>query len=203
MVQIINEAKRDAYILDVGCHSSPILPALKKLGFKNLYGCDLSLKTKYPIGVMKVYTSIRRKEYKPIFDMLDRNNRSYILSEQNLEKTNYKDGMFDYITSLSVIEHAVNIQNYFHEMSRILKSGGLLLTSTDYWPDKIHTRTSDNVFSKEEIINMIEVANKNGLKLIEPIDFTYEDKVVHWDKTSLDYTFIFFAMKKGMDSITP
>jgi len=37
---------------------------------------------------------------------------------------------------------------------------------------------------------------KSGLKLIEPIDYTHEDKVVHWKETGLDYTFIFFAMKK-------
>lgn len=197
MVEIINHANRDAYILDVGCHSSPILPGLKKIGFKNLYGCDLSLKTKYPTSVMKLYTSVRRREYKPIYEMLDGSNTSYILSEQNLEKTNYEDGMFNYVTSLSVIEHGVNIQNYFREMSRILKTGGLLLTSTDYWPDKIiNTRSSDNIFSTEEVTNMIEVADQNGLALIEPIDFTYEDKVVHWYETNLDYTFIFFAMKK-------
>ncbi len=46
--------------------------------------------------------------------------------------------MFDYITSLSVIEHGVNIENYFKEMNRVLKKGGMLLTSTDYWYDKIN-----------------------------------------------------------------
>jgi hypothetical protein len=87
---------------------------------------------------------------------------------------------------------------YSYEMSRILKSRGLLLTSTDYWPDKIiNTRTLDNVFSREEITNMIEAASENGLTLIEPIDFTYEDKVVYWHKTDLYYTFIFFALKKA------
>jgi len=68
--------------------------------------------------------------------------------------------MFDYITSLSVIEHGVNIQNYFKEMNRILKKGGVLLTSSDYWPDKLVNKIIDkdirkmsrnNVFSKEEI----------------------------------------------------
>jgi SAM-dependent methyltransferase len=115
--------------------------------------------------------------------------------------------MFDFITSLSVIEHGVNIQNYFKEMNRILKKDGILLTSTDYWPDKILNgvkteynpkHNPDNIFSMEEIeTNIIKTAKQYGFVLTEPIDFTYEDKVVHWDAIGLDYTFIFFALKKG------
>ena len=55
---------------------------------------------------------------------------------QDLEKTNFNDNMFDFYIVV-VIEHGVNIQNYFKEMNRILKKDGILLTSTDYWPDKI------------------------------------------------------------------
>jgi SAM-dependent methyltransferase len=112
--------------------------------------------------------------------------------------------MFDFITSLSVIEHGVNIQNYFREMNRILKKDGMLLTSTDYWPDKIvngvKTRENprhkpDSIFSREEIeTNIIKTAEQYGFVLTELIDFTYEDKVVHWDTIGLDYTFIFFAL---------
>ena len=43
MIKMISYAKRDSYILDVGCYESPILPMLKRLGFINLYGCDLVL----------------------------------------------------------------------------------------------------------------------------------------------------------------
>src|SRR5206468_3990846 len=44
MVDIINKADRSSFILDVGCNGSPILSILKRLGFQNLYGCDLFLK---------------------------------------------------------------------------------------------------------------------------------------------------------------
>jgi ubiquinone/menaquinone biosynthesis C-methylase UbiE len=59
-------------------------------------------------------------------------DKSYQLSIRNLEDTKFNDQMFDYVTSLSVIEHGVNIEKYFREMSRIIKSNGYLLTSTDY-----------------------------------------------------------------------
>src|SRR5688572_15242327 len=45
MIKMISVAKRESFVLDVGCYESPILPMLKRLGFTNLYGCDLVLKS--------------------------------------------------------------------------------------------------------------------------------------------------------------
>ncbi|MFZ0656137.1 MAG: methyltransferase domain-containing protein [Nitrososphaeraceae archaeon] len=199
MVKIISEGDRSSFILDVGCNGSPILSILKRLGFKNLYGCDLFLKK-----IPSTLTEIVYPLYRPIIEMYE--DKAFNISIQNLEKTNFQDKMFDYITSLSVIEHGVNIQNYFKEMNRIMKKGGILLTSTDYWPDKIlniiktkhnHRNDPDNVFSKEEIEkDVLKAAELNDLILTEPIDFSFENKVVHYNVTGLDYTFIFFALKK-------
>ena len=199
MVKIISEGDRSSFILDVGCNGSPILSILKRLGFKNLYGCDLFLK-KIPSSLTEIVYPL----YRPIIEMYE--DKTFNISIQNLEETNFQDKMFDYITSLSVIEHGVNIRNYFKEMNRIMKKGGILLTSTDYWPDKIlniiktkhnHRNDPDNVFSKEEIEkDVLKAAELNGLILTEPIDFSFEDKVVHYNVTGLDYTFIFFALKK-------
>ena len=199
IVNLVSKADRISSILDVGCNCSPIMPILKRLGFKNLYGCDLFLKnTDYTL--MEGDYSLKRL----ITEIYE--DQTFNISVQDLEKTNFNDNMFDFITSLSVIEHGVNIQNYFREMNRILKKDGILLTSTDYWPDKIVNAVKtkhnpkhnpDNIFSREEIeTNIIKTAEQYGFVLIEPIDFTYEDKVVHWDTTGLDYTFIFFALKK-------
>lgn len=199
MVKIISEGDRSSFILDVGCNGSPILSILKRLGFKNLYGCDLFLKK-----IPSTLTEIVYPLYRPIIEIYE--DKAFNISIQNLEKTNFQDKMFDYITSLSVIEHGVNIQNYFKEMNRIMKKGGILLTSTDYWPDKIlniiktkhnHRNDPDNVFSKEEIEkDVLKAAELNDLILTEPIDFSFENKVVHYNVTGLDYTFIFFALKK-------
>src|SRR5437867_435721 len=131
MMEIMIGADRNCFILDVGCNASPILPMLKKLGFRNLYGCDFLLKPKFNASLMKIACRFYKKEYLPILQMYD--DDAFNLSRQNLEKTNYNDNMFEYITSLSVIEHGVEISEYFREMARILKKGGYLLTSTDYW----------------------------------------------------------------------
>ncbi|MGB7935703.1 MAG: methyltransferase domain-containing protein [Nitrososphaeraceae archaeon] len=199
MVEIISKADRISFILDVGCNGCPILSILKRLGFKNLYGCDLFLK-KMPSALTEIIYPLNR----PIIEMYE--DKTFNMSIQDLEKTNFQDDMFDYITSLSVIEHGVNIQNYFKEMNRIMKKDGILLTSTDYWPDKIlnivKTKHNpkyqpDNIFSKDEIEkDVLKAAEQNSFVLTEAIDFRYEDKVVHYDATGLDYTFIFFALKK-------
>lgn len=201
MIQIINLADRNCIILDVGCDGSPILPMLKKLGFTKLHGCDFLLKPKYNATFLKIACRFYKKEYLPIVQMYGDDTLN--LSIQNLEKTNYPDAKFDYITSLSVIEHGVNIDEYFREMARILKKGGYLLTSTDYWPEKVvntknvfSSKEPDNVFSRSEIENIIKIGKKYGLRLIEPMDYSYYEKVVRWKKTGIEYTYIFFAMRK-------
>jgi len=187
MVDIITkQSDASAFVLDVGCNGSPILPLLSRLGFINLYGCDLVLK----------------KEISSAVEMC----KTFDISIQDLEKTEFQNNTFDFVTSLSVIEHGINIQNYFKEMNRILKKEGLLLTSTDYWPDKISNLINtevnpkdspDNIFSRREIEeDVISVAERNGFLLTEPIDFTTGDKVVRWNDICLDYTFIFFALRK-------
>jgi len=201
MIKIISGAKRESFVLDVGCYESPILPMLKRLGFFNRYGCDLVLKSDSNSKLTDMSSFVYHEDYEPIAEMY--NDKSYQLSIRNLEDTNYSDQMFDYVTSLSVIEHGINIEKYFREMSRIIKNNGYLLTSTDYWPDKLVNNknvlskgTPDNIFSRDEIENLVAIAEKSGLKLIEPIDFEYKDKVVRWNSIGLDFTFIFFAMRK-------
>ena len=184
IIHILDKADKGSIILDVGCNTCPILPMLSKMGFKELYGCDL-------------YLSSSSKSQSEIHEF-----KLYNLSIQNLENTNYTNNMFDYITSLSVIEHGINIEKYFKEMNRILKKGGMLLTSTDYWQNKISTKNSclfgmpDIIFSRDEINNIINSAEKNGFELIEPIDFICKDKVVRWEHNGVELTFLFFALKK-------
>ena len=153
----------------------------------NLCGCDLLLEEGITAAI-ELYNT---------FD----------ISIQDLEKTEFRNNTFDFVTSLLVIEHGISIQNYFKEMNRIIKRGRLLLTSTEYWPDKIVNlvntdvnpkNSPDNIFSKREIEeDVISIAERNDFHLTEPIDLTYGEKVIHWNDTCLDYTFIFFALKKN------
>ena len=77
MVDMISKADRSSFILDVGCNGCPILSILKRLGFQNLYGCDLFLKKIYP-----ALTDIVYPLYKPIFEMYE--DKTFNISIQDL-----------------------------------------------------------------------------------------------------------------------
>ncbi len=205
IINFINKsATKNAKILDVGCNGSPILPLLKKLGFKNLYGCDVDLK----IRKRRLLRRIKNKAFnlnpdQLLNEMLRNEENFYHLTIQDLEKTNYEASFFDFISSLSVIEHGINISNYLSEMNRILRPGGFLLTSTDYWPEKIETISNvydrpskDVIFDKNEIKEILADVNKNGFSVYGEMNFDFRDKVVKWKKTDKKYTFIFFCLQK-------
>ena len=205
MVNFIkNKGLKDSHILDIGCNGSPILPFLKKIGFTHLFGCDIDLKIRKRRLLRRLQNKIYHKDPdKLINEMLENKNKFFSLSVQDLQNTKYQDEEFDFITSLSVIEHGVNIKNYFKEMRRILKPKGYLLTSTDYWPEKIETSSDmyktggvDGIFDKKEIERIIDLAVEEEFRLIEPVKFEFQDKVIHWKKTDKRFTFIFFCLQK-------
>ena len=84
MIDIINGAERNSFILDVGCNDSPILPMLQRLGFKNLYGCDLFLDRVINLLLMKVVDSFYRRNYKPIIEMYE--NKIFAIPSKTSKK---------------------------------------------------------------------------------------------------------------------
>ena len=179
---ILKHADKKANILDVGCASYGgfILPWLELYGFLNLFGCDILFNKDFKKGKIEYY-------------------------KQDLQNTTFHSCLFDFITSISVIEHGVDVDSYLKEMSRLLKVGGYLLTSTDYWCERTETRKiypygkkfgEMKIFTKNDIEKLNLSAKKYCLELIEPIDFTYKDKVVYWKRVDKKFTFIFFILKK-------
>ena len=130
---ILKRTGQDAHILDAGAELySMLLPWLFLYGYKNLTGINLLFNIPVKRGVIR---------YK----------------HGNIIKTNFKDAFFDAVSCLSVIEHGVNLKLYFNEMFRILKPGGVLVTSTDYYEFPIDTGNRQaygapvHIFCKEEI----------------------------------------------------
>jgi SAM-dependent methyltransferase len=175
---ILANTKRDARILDAGAEIySNVLPALFLYGYRDLHGINLS------------FTAPSRRG--PI---------RYIPGD--LTRTPYPGSSFDAITCMSVIEHGVPLGDYFREMFRLLKPGGLLITSTDYFPTPIDTRGQVahdmpiKIFSKPEIEAAIGLAKGEGFEQTGPIDLDCEEKPIHWEQFGLDYTFVLFTLKK-------
>ena len=83
--------KKESNILDVGCNGSPVLPILRRLGFKNLYGCDVDLNIRKRRLLRRIKNRMSGEDPdKLLSEMLENNDKFYRLSIQDLEKTNYE-----------------------------------------------------------------------------------------------------------------
>ncbi len=174
---IVKNLKKDDSILDIGCYGSEILMCLNKLGFKNLSGLDLN---------------------DGIFNMPHQKLINYSVSD--FMNTNFDNNSFNAITSVSVIEHGLDSKKLFKETSRILKVGGYILMSFDYWPNKIDTSNIKlfnmewNIFSKEEVKSLIKEASDQNLEPINNISFDAYTKAI--SHIGFDYTFGLIIFKK-------
>ena len=87
-------------------------------------------------------------------------------------------------------------------MSRVLKCGGLLITSTDYWCEPVPTPGQSaygspvKVFTRREIEEALALARRYGLEPTCPVDLTCGDKVVEWERFGLRFTFLVLTLQK-------
>ena len=175
---IVSRFDKNAAVLDAGAEMySRLLPWLYLYGFRNLLGNNLVFSSAVSHGPIR---------YEP----------------GDLTRTPYRDGQFDAVTCLSVIEHGVDLRKYFSEMARIIRPGGLLVTSTDYFDQPTDTRgleaygTPIRIFAREDIERAFEIASQAGFSLTGPVDLACRERIVHWKEYDLRYTFIVFAMTR-------
>ena len=174
-------------ILDAGggLHS-PILNTLSMFKYNNLYACD----------VVDV-------NYSP-----ERFSKLIKFSLQNIENTDYPDEFYDAVTCLSVVEHGIDPNKFFAEMCRIVKKDGLLIITTDYWPEYIDCSgiypygpdaPEMKVYTARDIKALVQIGNAYGFELCTPLILDVEEKAVRWDEVDREYTFIFLALKKSVN----
>lgn len=175
---ILRHAPKSARILDAGAeYYSNVLPALFLYGYRDLYGINLSF-----------------------VDTVRRGPIRYLPGD--ITRTQFPTAYFDAVACMSVIEHGVPLEGYFQEMHRVLKPGGLLITSTDYYPTPVDTRGQSahgspiKIFSKPEIQAALLLAKNIGFDTTGEIDLECGEKPIRWDPFGLEYTFILFTLRK-------
>lgn len=169
-------------ILDMGCFACEILPALKRLGYSNLFGIDLN---------------------PAVLRMPDADVINYTVGD--LLSTPWPDGHFAGISAISVIEHGVPDEELCREVSRLLRPGGIFVFTTDYWPEKIITteRMFDRdwrIFDATEIEALIAVAGEHGLHPAFDPSRAIRDAgspSIHF--AGKDYTFLYGAFIRSED----
>jgi SAM-dependent methyltransferase len=175
---IVSTCPKSAVILDAGAEFySNVLPALFVYGYRHLYGMNLSFTDPARRGPIR---------YLP----------------GDITHTGFSDSFFDAITCMSVIEHGVPWQLYLEEMHRLLKPGGILITSTDYYPEPIDTMNRYahgapiKIFSRQEAESMLSTAQGCGFETTGPINLNCTERPVRWDAYGLEFSFLIFTLRK-------
>ena len=165
-------------VLDAGAERySAFLPALARLGFSELLGVNL------------------------VFGAPERDG-AVVFMHGDITRTSLPAASFDYIACLSVIEHGVDIPAFLRESARLLRPGGTLFVSFDYWQDRVDTRGQSaygapvRIFTAAEIAAMLTDARAAGLAPDGPGDFACRDRVVHWQRLDLRYTFANLLLRR-------
>lgn len=169
----------DGLILDAGAgDGSAFLPGLRRLGFRNLVGCNLDIRGQaYVDGIAYEYG--------------------------NIESLRFAANSLSFIGCFSVIEHGVDIGKFLAESARVLKPGGCLFISTDYWSMPVDTGNQMafgapvRIFDANDICHMINVAAPIGLRLTcgGLPDLSCNERVIEW--LGMRYTFISLLFRKS------
>ena len=175
---VLDHTDPTSAVLDAGAeYYSPLLPSLSLYGYRNLVGVNLAFRKTVRRGPIR---------YEP----------------GDLTRTMFEPGTFDAVTCLSVIEHGINLDDYFREMARILKPRGILVTSTDYWPEPLTTGSASvygypvKIFNEAEIRSALQLSERHGFELTGPVDLVAREKAVRWERVGLDFTYVTFCLRK-------
>ena len=166
-----------ARVLDMGCFSCELLPALARLGYGRLTGMDLNPR---------------------VINMPSSRSVRYLAGD--FLDTGLPDASFDCITAISVIEHGFQPDRLLSEISRLLVPGGAFVASFDYWPEKLSTDgirlfgMSWSIFSEEEIDAFIGQARSLGFEPHSNLEFSASAAPIHY--AGYRYTFGWLVLRK-------
>lgn len=175
-------------VVDLGCRSGQLLMWLYHLGRRQLYGCDL--KRPWPPAKKALQQGQLRTAAAAL--------RMYLASGRNMrraraESTGFPAGEFGAVASMSVIEHHVDTPRFFAEAMRLLRPGGRLVVSTDFWPEGGKTE-SGVIFSTADVERLLAEAESVGFEApARPLELDDPERVIG------NYTFLFLAFDKPAD----
>lgn len=181
-----------ARIVDLGCGRAFTLGFLHALGFSNLCGIDLALDRR--ARARQVLLMARERTLR----------RPFRLHRGDLARTPFKAGSFDFALSISTIEHGVDVESFLGEAARLLRPGGRLFLTTDYWEDKIDTDGARafglpwRIFSSGEIAALTAAAERFGLAPVGQSDTpACVDRPVFWQGCYYTFLAMLFSRRES------
>lgn len=193
---------RSGRIIDLGCgpsaHGCAALELMRSMGYLDLLGIDLHVPL-YARLATAIRGLVKHGSLVP-----------YKVSSGDITGTRLPSSSFAGAVAVSVVEHGVDLRAFFKEASRLLKAGGALYLSTDYWPVPMHTAGLEastgprggealrwRIFDPPGIQELIGVARDEGLVVQEPLadlSFPGERGPVFWN--GMFYTFLCAVFRK-------
>ncbi len=159
LYHLVAEKNRSAAIIDLGCSGLDTLKLLSYMGFTNLQGVDLHITL---LDYARQLAQWKRLQFA---------RRPYRLRRGDLMQTRFAASSYDIVTCISVIEHGVDMERFLVEAARLLKPGGQLFVTADYWQTPIDTSDVEKQFrlpwkilSRQDIEKMVLIAGQKGLK---------------------------------------
>lgn len=168
----------DGCVVDLGAFNSAVLPALDRLGYRDLHGVDLDPAVVYGPHANRIRYHVGDFHSMPFLP----------------------DGSCDAVTAISTIEHGWRGIDLLREVARVLRVGGLFVASTDYWPEKIETSgvrafgLDWMIFSAGEIRELLEHARSVGLVPVGDIQLDADERVIAWKDRH--YTFVHMVLQR-------
>jgi hypothetical protein len=169
---VLDRCRRWSPVLEMGAaRYSPLLTWLYQYGFWNIRGIDLIYDGPIERGPIR-------------------------LERMDLTRTTFADHSFAAIACLSVVEHGVDYDAYLAEAARLLRPGGVLFTSTDFWCEPVDAgveRAYDqpvHINDPADIERFLALAHRHGLTELQPERLACGDRVVTWDRLGIRYTFL-------------
>ncbi len=182
-------------VIDLGCRTGIVLTWLHQQGYRVLLGCDLREPVPPLLGTLR---RRRVRDALAMSAMYLRNRKS--MHRVSIESTGLPAGSVAAATCMSVIEHGVDLPRFFAEAQRILRPGGRLIISTDYWPEPIDLGNSrlwndsaDVVFDAFGLERLVELAREAGSSA-PGAEGSVGDPVVSY--RGRRYTFVFMTFLK-------